>query len=102
MLEVITMTFANGAERRVHLGIVSEVRGLDYDGDLVIDTGMIVDGAPYLVPLTPCCRATGKGSGASETGVVCRKCYGAVGVKYGGNTTVAVAVRTDAAMTDAE
>lgn len=37
-------------------------------------------GAVYF--LTPCCHASGKGS-ASETGVVCRRCYTVVSPAFG-------------------
>lgn len=92
MSNIVTITFADGNSRDVPATIVEDVRGLDADGDLVIDSGMNAGDEPYLIPLTPCCHATGKGSGGSPTGVVCRACYRTVDDKFGGRATVAVGV----------
>lgn len=48
------------------------------------------DGTEYLIPLTPCCHASGKGA-ESATGVVCRGCYREVDPKYGGDSSIAIA-----------
>lgn len=56
--------------------------GRDRDGDLVACTEF-VGGGRMLYPLTPCCKASGKG-GDSLTGVVCRSCYEEVDGKFGG------------------
>lgn len=85
--------------RRVHARrrIADRVRGIDADGDLVVPLGepgspiRHEDGTEYLMPLTPCCHASGKGA-ESRTGVVCRACYREVDGKYGGPSTVAVRV----------
>lgn len=45
-------------------------------------------GANYLVPMTQCCHATGKGAD-SPTGVVCRRCHAPVDGYYGGPAQVA-------------
>ena len=86
------VTFANGDTHNVSIDIVDVIRGIDADGDLVIATELPADASgAYLVALTPCCYASGKGSGASPTGVVCRACYHAVDAKFGGRAVVASA-----------
>ena len=84
--------FADGTAREIPAElIVSRVRGLDADGDLVIATDLTgPDGGEYLIALTSCHDATGKGSASSATGVVCRFCYADVNGKFGGPATVAV------------
>lgn len=75
--------------------IANRVRGIDADGDiLVVDTcrpAGASDDSAELIPLTPCCQATGKGS-ATSTGVACRRCYKEVDFKYGGSGTIAIRV----------
>lgn len=87
----VTLTLANGARIKVDRVISHRIRGLDADGDLLLcdQTIRSQDGAEYLVPLTRCCRATGKGAD-SATGVVCRNCYRVVHSKYGGPGRIAV------------
>lgn len=92
--DVVDITLTDGRHLQVHTVIADRVRGIDADGDLLIPLGegiRLDDGAEYLVPLTPCCQASGKGSTNSSTGVLCRNCYEEVDIKYGSHSTVAVA-----------
>lgn len=51
-----------------------------------VETGMkyavTPEGHPYYV--TPCCKASAKGSGNSPTGVCCRACYAPIDPALGG------------------
>lgn len=91
---------ADGRHIQVPAVISDSVLGVDRDGDLVVPLGGADDpirhgdGTEYLIPLTPCCDATGKGCGGVATGVVCRSCYEEVDVKYGGPTTLVIARAT--------
>ena len=95
--DAVELTLADG--RRIHVRpvIADRVRGIDAEGDLLIPLGepdnpiRHGDGAEYLIPLTPCCQASGKGA-ESGTGVVCRNCYREVDPKHGGPGTLAVRV----------
>ncbi|WP_086667063.1 hypothetical protein [Lentzea kentuckyensis] len=83
----VELTFTNGFRHLVPAFLAARVRGIDSDGDLLVplcDRPSMLrdDHTEYLVPLTPCCRATGKGAECS-TGVVCRSCFEEVGIKYG-------------------
>ncbi|WP_156249743.1 hypothetical protein, partial [Lentzea aerocolonigenes] len=84
----VELTFTNGFRHLVPSFLAARVRGIDSDGDLLVPlcdrpTPMLRDDhTEYLVPLTPCCRATGKGAECS-TGVVCRSCFEEIGGKYG-------------------
>ena len=95
---LVEITLRDGRRIRVRELIADQVRGVDADGDLVVGLGTPdspirhSDGTDYLVPLTPCCAAHGKGSADSSTGVVCRACYREVDVKYGGPSAVTVNV----------
>jgi hypothetical protein len=46
------------------------------DGDIAVQDGMVYR-------LTVCCKASGKGSANSPTGVCCRNCYRPVDSKFG-------------------
>ncbi|WP_053734153.1 hypothetical protein [Nocardia sp. NRRL S-836] len=87
----------DGRRLRIRSVIADRVRGVDADGDLLIplaEPGQHIPddhGDEYLVPLTPCCHAHGKGAD-SATGVVCRNCYREVDPKYGGPGDLSVAV----------
>lgn len=84
----VELTFSNGLRHLVPCLLAARVRGIDSDGDLLVPlcdqpTPVLRDDqTEYLVPLTPCCQATGKGAGCS-TGVVCRSCFEEVDTKYG-------------------
>jgi hypothetical protein len=80
--------------RTIPANLADRFRGYDEDGDIVIvmvthvgtdfnDTVPMLDdnGNEYLIALTPCCNASGKGGGM---GVICRKCHRDVDGKYGG------------------
>lgn len=71
-----TITTKAGRTRGVpsHVDVL-EVVGLDPDGRFVVDPMAGYDNAPhdYLFGLTLCCNAYDKGT---ESGVVCRSCYG--------------------------
>lgn len=94
--DVVDIALADGRHVQVHSLIADRVRGVDADGDLLVPLGepdhsiRHDDGAEYLIPLTSCCHASGKGA-ESSTGVVCRACYRGVDPKYGGPSTLAVA-----------
>lgn len=75
------------ATRWVSPDLAPRVVGLDGDGDLLVP--LMAEMPDYLVPLTWCCYASGKGSGG---GIVCRACYRAVSFKYGGQSTMAAPV----------
>ena len=100
---VSDVPLADGRRVRTHPEIAPQVRGLDADGDLVVPLGSADapirhdDGSEWLVPLTPCCHATGKGwaDGDGTGGVVCRTCFEWVDEKFGGPTTVAVPRSTE-------
>jgi hypothetical protein len=87
-------TLEDGTEVRIKWNIRDRFRGLDADGDQAVslfgpDEPVRDEAArDYVVPLTPCCNASGKGS-PSPTGVVCRACYQTVSPKYGGSTEIA-------------
>lgn len=78
--------FSNGTTIDYEPGAHVKVLGLDYDGDIVVetvDTDLSVGGLRY--PLTPCCRATGKGcwDERADRGIIaCRKCYREVDPKF--------------------
>ncbi|UUV32160.1 hypothetical protein NQK81_01545 [Amycolatopsis roodepoortensis] len=92
----VAIELADGSHRNVHVVIADRVVGVDADDDLLIPLGepgrpiLHDDGTEKLIPLTPCCNASGKGS-ESRTGVVCRRCYREVDAKYGGSSSIAVA-----------
>ncbi|GAB3162049.1 hypothetical protein GCM10027258_80280 [Amycolatopsis stemonae] len=94
--DTVEITLADGQHVTVHAVIAGRVRGIDADGDLLVPLGDTEnpirhdDGSEYLIPLTPCCHASGKGS-ESPTGVVCRGCYRPVDGKYGGPGFLAIA-----------
>lgn len=94
--DMVDIPLVNGRHIQVRAGLADRVHGIDADGDALATLGepdhpiRHPDGSNYLVPLTPCCQADGKGS-ESATGVVCRACYREVDGKYGGHSTVAVA-----------
>jgi hypothetical protein len=93
----VDVVLEDGRRLRVRAVIADRVRGVDADGDLLVPLTepaqrILGDyGDEYLVPLTPCCHAHGKGAD-SATGVVCRKCYREVDPKYGGPGDLTVAV----------
>ena len=93
----VELTFSNGLRHLVPCLLAARVRGIDSDGDLLVplcDQPTLVlrdDHSEYLVPLTPCCQATGKGAECS-TGVVCRSCFEEVDTKYGVDGQVAAEV----------
>lgn len=72
----------NGKSANVPSVLAEAFRGLDTYGHLVIHNEYV-----GLMPLTPCCNATGTGSGE---GVACRSCYQYVDDYFGGTATVAV------------
>ncbi|HET6286472.1 MAG TPA: hypothetical protein VFG15_06945 [Amycolatopsis sp.] len=94
--DAVAIELADGSHRHVHAVIADRVVGIDVDGDLLIPLGepgrpiLHDDGTEKLIPLTPCCHASGKGS-ESPTGMVCRRCYCEVDGKYGGTSSIAVA-----------
>src|ERR1043165_1046986 len=87
--DTVDVVLEDGRRLRVRLVIADRVRGVDADGDLLVPLAepgqhILGDyGDEYLVPLTACCHAQGKGADSS-TGVVCRTCYREVDPKYGG------------------
>ena len=74
------LELAGGGAIVVPTELAERVRGIDSEGDVVVEGNW--GGGPFLYPLTPCCFATGKGW-ESETGVVCRTCFQTVDPKYG-------------------
>lgn len=99
--DTVLIPFADRSTRQVPTHLATRIVGLDRDGHLVIplagpdeDPIRHGDGTEYLIPLTSCCHATGKGG---EHGVICRGCHQPVDEKFGGPTRVAVLVRADVA-----
>jgi hypothetical protein len=94
--DVVDIALADGRHLTVHAVFADRVRGVDSDGDLLVPLGEPAhpihhdDGTEYLIPLTPCCHASGKGA-ESATGVVCRGCYREVDPKFGGPSSLAIA-----------
>ena len=78
----VKVALANGSTVTLRAGDVASFVGLDRYGYHVYADG----GMQYAV--TPCCGATGKGSG---DGVVCRSCYREVADYFGGFAEVTVA-----------
>jgi hypothetical protein len=95
--DAVELVLEDGRRLRVRAIIADRVRGVDADGDLLVplaEPGQHIpgdDGDEYLVPLTACCHAHGKGAD-STTGVVCRNCYREVDPKYSGPGDLSVAV----------
>lgn len=93
----VELSLTDGRRVHVRAAIAGLIRGIDADGNLLVALGEPdapihhPDGTDYLIPLTGCCQATGKGA-PSRTGVACRSCYREVDGKYGGPSTLAVAV----------
>jgi len=87
------VVFLDGTGRLIRTDLVPRVRGLDADGDVVVFAEMThPDDSEYLIALTACCLASGKGSIDSATGVCCRACYADVDSKFGTWATVAFGV----------
>lgn len=78
-----TVSLVDGQTISVPAELVDDFRGLDQYGNWVAE-------APFigLFPLTPCCHASGTGSGE---GVACRNCYAYVDSYFGGSAVVATA-----------
>ncbi|MET9263672.1 hypothetical protein [Amycolatopsis sp. NPDC004079] len=94
--DTVGIALADGRQVQAPAAFADRVVGVDADDDLLIPLGepgrpiYRADGSEYLVPLTPCCYATGKGSIGCE-GPVCRGCYYEVDDKYGMHGTLSVA-----------
>lgn len=104
MSDTVLLPLANGRSVRVRPALADRVVGVDADNDVVVPLGepdkpiYMNDGlTEFLVALTPCCQADGKGSANSPTGTCCRTCYDEVHYKYGTPATVAVPVADDRA-----
>ncbi|MDX8140561.1 magnesium chelatase domain-containing protein [Lentzea sp. BCCO 10_0061] len=98
------LRLANGRLLYVAPVIAGRVRGVDADGDVLVCDEDIkrADGTERLVPLTPCCHATGKGASYSETNVACRHCCQDVGPKYGTDGHLAVGLAATVASVSVE
>jgi hypothetical protein len=84
-LDMASVPMADGNSYPVPAGIAEKFRGLDDQRNVVIKGWDNSDGTEYLIPLTPCCLATGKGM---EGGVGCRNCYEYVDDYFGGPAEV--------------
>jgi hypothetical protein len=74
---------------------IGQHRGYDGEGHKVIVGWINQDGSEYLVGLTKCCGATGKGLMDEETGdgyVGCRACYQEVSWSLGCEAVLATDV----------
>jgi len=94
--DIVELTLTDGRHIGVRSAIADRVRGIDADGDPLVvlgkaDKPIRDEDGEYLIPLTPCCHAGGKGA-ESGTGVACRRCHQEVDSKYGGRGTLALAV----------
>jgi hypothetical protein len=78
----VEVPLADGNTATVPRRWVKRFRGLDDRGNLLVTLDEGVE--DYLVPLTPCCAADGKGSEGSPTGIVCRRCHRPVDAYHGG------------------
>lgn len=87
-LDLVDVPMADGNIYPVPASIAEKFRGLDDQRNVVIAAGTNTDGTEYLIPLTRCCVATGKGM---EYGVGCRNCYQEVDPYYGGSAEVETA-----------
>lgn len=92
--EIITIekTLTDGRVVNVAVGDAEHFRGLDAEGDQMVETDIYPAGDPrnWLVILTPCCNASGKGLSDEDYGYVgCRHCYAEVDPKHGGVFTLA-------------
>jgi hypothetical protein len=93
----VELALEDGAHITVRAAIAHRIVGVDAERDPVARLGEPDspmhhgDGSEYLVPLTPCCNADGKGADVS-TGVVCRACYAVVDIKYGSPSELVVHV----------
>lgn len=70
-----------------------QFRGWDDEGHRVIVGWVNRDGTEYLVGLSKCCQATGKGLMDEESGfgyVGCRACYHEVSPSLGGEARLAL------------
>ena len=86
----VTITLTDGTTVAVPAANADRFRGLDAHGNWVLaDPDLSDPDAEYLIPLTPCCQATGKGSD-SPTGIVCRACYRTVDGYFGTDAIVSV------------
>jgi len=100
-VDMVTLTLSDGRDIQVNAFFADLVCGVDEDGDPLVPlfspedfpvSKQVPDHAKnMMVPLTPCCQASGKGSD-TDTGVCCRVCYRQVDVKYGGQAHLAVPV----------
>jgi hypothetical protein len=86
--------FADGSRAQVTGPLGDLLAGKDADGDLLVPLLKDHPDGP-LVPLTPCCYATGKG-GTDGARIVCRGCFQPVDDKYGSTEVVDVPVAKDA------
>lgn len=87
--DTVELLLTNGQRIQTPAVIASRVRGVDPDGDLLVPL-LGPDSPPqrdnhveYLIPLTPCCHASGRGA-ESRTDLVCRRCHREVAARYGG------------------
>ena len=86
----VELELATGDSISVLAAVADRVRGIDHDGDVIVcDPDM-----DSLIPVTPCCNATGKGTVTAASGVCCRRCHTEVGIKFGGPGTIAVPLRS--------
>jgi hypothetical protein len=51
-----------------------EFRGYDAEGHKVVVGWVQRDGSEYLIAISKCCGASGKGSESGSQGIVCRRC----------------------------
>jgi len=84
-LDLVGIPMKDGNTYPVPASIAEKFRGLDDQRNVVIAAWENADGTEYLIPLTRCCLATGKGM---EYGVGCRNCYQEVDPYYGGTAEV--------------
>lgn len=96
-IDRVELALEDGTYITVRAAIAHRIVGIDAERDPVVNLGEPGspmhhdDGSEYLIPLTPCCNADGKGADVT-TGVVCRACYAVVDIKYGGPSDVVVRV----------
>lgn len=84
----VPVELADGRLVAVVANVAARFCGLDAMGNQVVAMDV---GSDWLYALTPCCHASGKGSGDGLT--VCRACYVEVDDYFGGPAQVAVPVK---------
>lgn len=87
-----SLTLADGRHVFVAPVTASRVRGIDADGDILLSADDInsPDSGEHLIPLTPCCHATGRRAADSLTRTACQRCGQDVDSKFSTHSELAI------------